>query len=413
MTLPLRPLFFWFHLVTGLVAGLVVFTMAATGVLLTYERQLVDRADASVSRVAAPAAGRPLPIEEQVRRALAERPEAVPTSLAIAADPRKATVLSLGREGVLYVDPYSGRPTGEGSRGLRGFFRTVTEIHRFLGAEGDRRAIGRAATGAANLAFLSLVVTGLYLWVPRTLKRRQVRAVAWFRRGLSGKARHFNWHHTIGLWIAPPLLVIVASGAVMSYDWAGALLYRMTGSELPKESPRPGGSAGGPAGPGGSGPGAAERSPVFDPGSVAGLDPLFETARGQVAGWRTITLRLPKAEDESVSFSIARSHRGRPDLRDTLELDRKSGAIVKWQPFSEQSAGRRARSWMRFLHTGEPGGLLGQSVAGVASLGTLVMVWTGFALAFRRLFSRRGAPSSPLSSIERTHPASALPGDPS
>ncbi len=399
MTLPLRPLFFWLHLITGLAAGLVVFVMAATGVLLTYERQIIERADARVSRLAAPAAAVPLPVEEQVRRALAARPEAVPTSLTIAADPRTATSLSLGREGVLYVDPNSGKPSGEGSKRLRGFFRTVTEIHRFLGAEGDRRSLGRGATGAANLAFLALVVTGLYLWVPRSFKRRQVRAIAWFRRGLSGKARNFNWHHTIGLWIALPLLVIVTSGAVMSYDWGQALLYRTAGSELPGEAPRQGAPAGGP---GGANRGGAERAPAFDPASVAGLDPLFETARGRVAGWRTITLRLPKADDESVSFSIARSHRGRPDLSDTLELDRKSGAVVKWQPFAGQSAGRRARSWMRFLHTGEPGGLVGQSVAGVASAGTLVMVWTGFALAFRRFFPRSAA-SSPLASTDRSH----------
>ena len=407
MKLPLRPLLFWFHLVTGLAAGLIVFAMAATGLLLTYERQLVERADAPVSRVASGAASELLPIEAQVRRALGERPRAVPTGLTISADPRAATALQLGREGVLYVDPYTGKPTGEGSKSLRGFFRATTEIHRFLGAEGDRRAIGRGATGAANLAFLALVLSGLYLWVPRTLNRRQVRAVAWFRRGLSAKARDFNWHNTIGLWIALPLLLIVASGVVMSYDWAGALVYRLTGDEPPQETPRPGG----PGGPGRSG--GAEGARAFDPASLAGLDPLLETARGQVPRWRTISLRLPKPDDESVSFSISRSHRGRPDLRDTLELDRKSGAVVKWLPFAEQSAGRRARSWLRFLHTGEPGGLLGQSIAGIASAGTMVMVWTGFALAFRRFFPRRAASSSPLPSIERSHPASALGGDPS
>lgn len=405
MTLPLRPLFFWFHLVAGLAAGLVVLGMAATGVLLTYERQLVDRADAPVSRVAAHAAAKALPIEEQVRRAVAARPKAVPTSVTVAADPRTATALALGREGVLYVDPYTGEPSGEGSRSLRGFFRSVTEIHRFLGAEGDRREIGRGATGAANLVFLALIVTGLYIWVPRNFTRRQVRAVAWFRRGLSGKARNFNWHNTIGLWIALPLLGIVASGAVMSYDWANALLYRLTGSEPPVEAPRQSAPGGSPGGPGANRSGGAERPSAFDPASVAGIDRLFQTARGRVAGWRTITARLPKPEDESVSFSIARSHRGRPDLRDTLELDRKSGAVVKWQPFSEQSAGRRARSWLRFLHTGEAGGLLGQSIAGAASAGTLVMVWTGFSLAFRRFFPR---PSSPLASTDRPSD-SALP----
>ncbi len=389
MTLPLRSLVFWLHVATGLAAGTVVFVMAATGALLTYERQIVDRADASVRRVEAPAGTRILPLEALVARVRAARPDVVPTGLTITADPRTAVALTLGREGVLYANPFTGAPTGEGSRSARKFFRAVTEFHRFLGADGDSRRIGRAVTGSANLAFFVLVVSGLYLWVPRTFTAKRLRAVSWFRRGLSGKARDFNWHHTIGLWIALPLLVIVGSGAVMSFDWANDLVYFLAGDAAPGDPPRPGPPGGSAAGRGGTQP-----APAFDASSVAGLDPLLASARERVTGWRTITIRLPKPEDESISFSIARSHRGRPDLRDTLELDRATGAVARWQPFAAQGAGRRARSWLRFLHTGEAGGVFGQSLAGLASAGTLVMVWTGIALAWRRFLSWRRSPSS-------------------
>jgi uncharacterized iron-regulated membrane protein len=39
---------------------------------------------------------------------------------------------------------------------------------------------------------------------------------------------------------------------------------------------------------------------------------------------------------------------------------------------------------MRFAHTGEVLGLPGQTVAGIVSAGAVVLVWTGFALAWRR-----------------------------
>jgi uncharacterized iron-regulated membrane protein len=42
---------------------------------------------------------------------------------------------------------------------------------------------------------------------------------------------------------------------------------------------------------------------------------------------------------------------------------------------------------IRFLHTGEALGLAGQTVAGVVSLTSVVMVWTGLALAYRRLIA--------------------------
>ena len=48
------------------------------------------------------------------------------------------------------------------------------------------------------------------------------------------------------------------------------------------------------------------------------------------------------------------------------------------------SAGRKARTWARFLHTGEAGGVPGQILASLASLGGTLLVWTGLALVWRR-----------------------------
>ncbi|MBN8458073.1 MAG: PepSY domain-containing protein [Verrucomicrobia bacterium] len=56
--------------------------------------------------------------------------------------------------------------------------------------------------------------------------------------------------------------------------------------------------------------------------------------------------------------------------------------------FTDRSAGVRARVWVRFLHTGEAGGTLGRIVAFAATFGSLVLVWTGCALSWRRLRSR-------------------------
>jgi uncharacterized iron-regulated membrane protein len=39
---------------------------------------------------------------------------------------------------------------------------------------------------------------------------------------------------------------------------------------------------------------------------------------------------------------------------------------------------------MRFAHTGEVLGLFGQTIAGIATAGSVVLVWTGIALALRR-----------------------------
>ena len=55
----LRPFIFWPHLIAGVTAGAVVFTMSVTGVLLAYERQILAWADRqSVSSRLSPTATR-------------------------------------------------------------------------------------------------------------------------------------------------------------------------------------------------------------------------------------------------------------------------------------------------------------------------------------------------------------------
>jgi uncharacterized iron-regulated membrane protein len=95
-------------------------------------------------------------------------------------------------------------------------------------------------------------------------------------------------------------------------------------------------------------------------------------------------MRLPTSADAPVTFTIDRGDGGQPHLRAQLTLDRKSGEVVRWEPFSSYTTGRKLRSFLRFAHTGEAAGIVGQTVAGLASAGGAVLVWTGLALALRR-----------------------------
>ena len=82
-------------------------------------------------------------------------------------DPAAPVALTIGQGVVAYADPYSGRLLGKGDAGVRAFFRSMTDWHRWLAASGEYRATGRAVTGASNLAFLFLVLSGAYLWNSR------------------------------------------------------------------------------------------------------------------------------------------------------------------------------------------------------------------------------------------------------
>jgi hypothetical protein len=84
--------------------------------------------------------------------------------------------------------------------------------------------------------------------------------------------------------------------------------------------------------------------------STEGLAGLLQRAAQQERDWRTVTVRLPESASGPVSFAIDRGDGGQPQLRSTLTLDR-AGAVVRYEAFADQGAGRRLRSLMRFAHT--------------------------------------------------------------
>ena len=379
----LRTTLFWLHLCAALLAGLVILTLAATGLLLAFEVQIQAWADRGDRRIVGAAEASTISLESLLGAIRAQRPELPATSVTLRRGDGEAVLLALGREGVLYVDPQRGKIRGDGAAGVRGFFRGVTELHRFLGASGERRALGKATTGAATLLFTVILCSGLYLWLPKVFSGSRFRNALWFRRGLAPKARDFNWHHVFGIWALVPLLLIVVSALPISYDWAGQLVMRATGGAPEKagtEAPRP------PAPAGEARPPAAPPLSELD---LHGLDLVVARAIAEVPDWRALSLRLPPKTNGEWTVTVEQAdRRGRPDLRSRLVIAA-AGEIVERESFASQSRGRRVRSWMRWIHTGEAGGGIGQAVAALACGAVLLLGWTGYALAWRRYRSWR------------------------
>ena len=195
-----------------------------------------------------------------------------------------------------------------------------------------------------------------------------------------GRARDWNWHIVTGIWCAVPLLLITLTAVCMSYGWATNLLYRMTGTEPPVQG-RPGGRP--------------ERGGAPERTDWSGLEALVHRAKRQSPGWKRIGIRLspPTAR---VTFTIDEGSGGQPQKRSQLVLNRRTGEVIRWEPFSANNAGRRLRTWARFTHTGEAFGVIGQATATIASAASAMLVYTGLMLAWRRFRSwrhRRSIPS--------------------
>lgn len=369
----IRKIFFWLHLITGVTAGLFIFIMAATGVILAFERQITEFVDRDVRSVSVPNDAHPQPLNEllEVVRHAGLRD---PTAVVVRNEPQATTQFSSGRGKTIYVDPYSGAVLGAGSTRARNFFFAVERLHRALGAPLGSKSAGRWLAGVSNLLFGGLILLGIVLWLPRKWSWKSLRASIGFRRGLHGKARDWNWHNVIGIWCALPLLVIVLSGVVMSFNWANALLFRLSGS-TPAVAGRDGGDT-------------RPRARQSGTGQEPNYDQLLAAAARLNPDWHTITLNLARGAKAPVAAVIDAGTGGQPQYRTQYLLNRDTGALIKTSRFADGSLGQRLRAFVRFGHTGEYFGWLGQAIAAIASFGACVLVYTGLSLAIRRLAAR-------------------------
>lgn len=366
----LRKFFFWLHLAVGVTAGLVIALMAATGMILAFERPVLRVMDAPAPFEQQSLAEHPLTIAELLPR-LGIGPKNMPTELVLHREPMPLLEVRYGHDRTFFANPWTGELIGSPASGLHHFFSIVTNLHRRLGF-GMKNALAHNVVGAADLAFLFLLLSGLYLWLPRLWNKANLRGRVFFLASARGRMREWNWHHVFGLWLAIPLVLITMTGAVLAYPWATQLLYTMTGSQMPAQDQHRAAHAneGGP-----------RPQPFIDPQ----LDRWVQMAASAVPDWQLLRVPMLPANEQKITLTADRSQGGRPEKAVAITIDRSSQRIQQVDEFSSNPLGRKLRLWARFVHTGEEFGLVGALVAALSALAALLLCWTGIAMAVRRM----------------------------
>ena len=377
-----RTFIFWVHLVIGVAGGIIILMMSLTGVVLTYEAQ-INRWDQQEYRSQERAThSEPLTIDELLLHISDHVPDATPSAITIRHNQLEPAVVNVGGGISMFFDRYSGQPLGNNDRPIRRFLRSVMYWHRWFALDGDNRIYGRTITNTANLGFLFLVISGAYLWWPKTWSLSALRPITWFRAGLKGRARNFNWHNVIGLWMALPLAIIVFSGSAIGYRWVTNGIYFAFGENPPRQST------------------ITSQSDVTDANvneqrHYASYQPMFDQANIDAQLWNAITLRMPADNAERVLLLVDRGTGRQPSKQYELAFDRENGGLVERTGYPAYSPARKFGRWLRFAHTGEVYGFLGQTIAGIAAAGAVVLVWTGLAMAWRRFQNTQSKQSRP------------------
>ena len=420
----MRKLFFWFHLCLGLAAGIIVLEKCVTGILLTYEKQINTWARHQTVRFTPPAEAAARLTPEALMAKVREQAGIEPYEITFYSNPAEPVgVLSESMsddEGNLYVNPYTGASLGRTTIPTRAFFRSVNHLHRWAGIDGGLRKATESTMNAANVAFFFILLSGIYLWIPRKMTWQHFKPVVLFRKGASGKARDFNWHNVIGVWAWLPLVVIVGSAVEMSYDGVKDFVYSSTASPVRARDGKKGKKKGGEKGPqqnagkkGGAQqgdrpqgtqqaangrqpePAVARRRHDAPPLNYAGLDAAVATAEAQMPGWNYVRVRVPDGPRDPFEFTVDKGNGAQPQDQGALTVAREDGRVVKWTPFEAQSSGRRIESILRYTHTGEIWGVFGETLALLFTAGGCVLVYTGIALSLRRFLNWKKRRSRP------------------
>lgn len=374
----LRKSIFWVHLCAGLAAGLIVAIMSATGVAIAFEHEILEWIDRDVRR--AVVTGEPRSIDDLEATVAAQRPAFKTTTIVIPREPDAAYEFRAGREGALFVDPYSGAVREPASKEAHDVLHVLEDWHRWLGLEGEGQKIGKLITGVANLVFLLMCITGVYLWWPRKWTRQFLRPVTLFLPGVQGAARHFNWHHVFGSWSAIVLIVLTATAAVFSYAWAHKLVFALAGEEAPVS--RGPGMLAGPQ---------VQVAPPPQGAAPLSRDAILANVQRVFPQWTAIALETKPAPGGAMNLVVFEPAVFATRGRTQLSVDPYRGDILSKVGFEDRTPGARARIWVRFLHTGEALGWPGRILAITASAASLFLVYTGFMLSWRRFFGRKRA----------------------
>lgn len=365
----MRSFIFWSHLVVGLVAAPIILIMSFTGVLLTYELQIVDWVERQY-RVSDSGSETELPIDQLIAQVENWHPEEQHYWVRVVSEEGSAVNIWAGPNSYL-LDPYTGEMLREGEGATADFFHFITDLHRWLAVEGEGFALAQAATAYSNLLFLFLIISGIYLWLPKIWRWQVVKLkILFLPKASSAKVRDYNWHHVFSFWALVPLLVIVLTATIFYFDWANRAIYGAFGEE----------------------PWVAEEhedlnfTPQEGELSYQSLLELglVHAAQNDAADWYSIWIEIGEVPQE-VRLYIDRSIGRNPEQAYSLHLNTLDGSVTEVERYQDWTPGGRAWTVARYLHTGEHFGLIGQTLAGLASLAACFLVYTGVALAYRRL----------------------------
>lgn len=250
----MKKIFHKLHLWLSIPFGLIISVICLSGAALVFEDEIMEFCYPEryfVEQVKE----KPLPINELLEKVAATLPDSVSVaSVSIPSDPSKAYQVGLSkpRRASVYVDQYTGEVKPRFQR--TAFFSVMFRTHRWLldSMKPDGGIFwGKMIVGTSTLIFVFILITGIVIWVPKTIKGLKNRLKVSVTRG--HKRFWYDLHLAGGIYAAIILLELALTGLTWSFSWYRTGFYKVFGVEVQQG--------------GGHGGGGQQQSPSADENS--------------------------------------------------------------------------------------------------------------------------------------------------
>lgn len=383
----MKKLFLKLHLWLAVPFGIIVTIICFTGAMLVLEPDIVKIINRDMIYTESPR-HTVLSVKDIVARVKPTlAPDVEITGVTMYSDPELACKVNLSkpRRVAVYVDQYTGGIKGKYERPA--FFDTMQRLHRWLlDSPSNNGGVfwGRVIVGTSTIIFVLLLLSGIVIWWPKTLRG--------LRNGLKitvNRSRHLFWrslHAAGGMYALVFLLVMALTGLTWSFKWYSDGFNALFGVHKTEKGSSQGGSsktakAGGSAD-GGKSDGKEMADRAGNPTDIyAKWQDVYNYLRTHNAGYEQITVSEGSAD---VSFGALGNQRA----ADKYKFDNTTGRFISASIYSEGGVSSKINGWIWSVHTGRWGGLLTRLIWLVAVLIGTALPLTGYYLWIRRLLRR-------------------------
>lgn len=352
------------HRWVGLTIGLIITLTAITGASILFRPQIEPVINKDL--LTAEKCYKFAPLDVFIDKAKKEHPEATIdyiriTSKDVDSERSPAIAIRYTDQNFIYFDPCSANILGYRHR-YGGIMGTLEQIHRwrYIDSNGGYISWGPYITGGSAIIFAALILMlgGVILFL--TLPKDKHPLI--LKENLTGISKKLDVHKTLGLYVAPILLVMILTGLPQAFDWYRNGIYEITGSKQVK------------------------------PPKVAGLNDTHPEVSMESI-WKLIQKYEPSTKETLIHYTVKSGNAidayfikegaQHEYARSMIYFHPKTGQTVKYIPYEESSPGFKLYFMTLALHTGKVGPIW-KALLLIASLSVPILAFLGVSAYIKR-----------------------------